>query len=116
MGYTEQKSSFKLCLLGRSYELQSHQSETLCHSFTGALLKTLHCVLPTTVYLCNPFTIEVCIQKGTNAVKETGASSKFFPPVSDFPVLIPYMKNVYNKLSSAALLIQNDIILYLLSA
>lgn len=74
--------------------------------------------MTTTVYLCNPFTTDVWIQKqtGTNAVKETGARTKFFPPTGDFAVLIPSMKNVYNKLPGAALLIQNDTILYLLSA
>lgn len=29
--------------------------------------------------------------------KETGTSTKFFLPMGDFPVLIPSMKNVYNK-------------------
>lgn len=48
--------------------------------------------------------------------KQELALPTFLPPISDFPVLIPSMRNVYNKLSSAALLIQNDTILYLLSA
>lgn len=73
--------------------------QKLCHSFTQTP-QWKGSALPTTVYLCNPFTAEVWIQKQrvTEAVKETGASTKFFPPISDFPVLIPYMQNEYNKL------------------
>lgn len=48
--------------------------------------------------------------------KQELALPTFLPPTSDFPVLILSMTNVYNKLLNAALLIQNDTILYFLSA